>query len=91
MDDGSGPGLMSLSPTAIINPLITCVAVVSYLVVSFTQELESLGSLVHEDAVQVAGLYRADLDGLLSPSHNLVGPNVSCKEREKLKLKIKLN
>lgn len=52
----------------------------SHLVVSFTEELESLSSLVHEDAVQVTGLHRADLDGLLAPTHDLVRPNVGCEE-----------
>lgn len=48
-----------------------------HLVISFTEELKSLGSLVHEDAVQMAGLHRADLYGLLTPTHDLVGTNVS--------------
>lgn len=52
----------------------------SHLVVSFTEELESLSSLVHKDAVQVTGLHRADLDGLLAPTHDLVRPNVGCEE-----------
>lgn len=52
----------------------------SHLVISFTEELESLSSLVHEDAVQVTGLHRADLDGLLTPTHDLVRPNVGCEE-----------
>lgn len=52
----------------------------SHLVISFTEELESLSSLVHEDAVQVTGLHRADLDGLLAPTHDLVRPNVGCEE-----------
>lgn len=43
-----------------------------HLVVSFTEEFESLGSLVHEDAVQVSRLHRADLDGLFAPAHDLV-------------------
>lgn len=52
----------------------------SHLVISFTEELESLSSLVHEDAVQVTGLHRADLDGLLAPTHDLVRPNVGCEK-----------
>lgn len=47
-----------------------------YLVVSLTQELEPLSSLVHEDAVKVARLHGADLDGLLAPAHDLVGADV---------------
>lgn len=47
-----------------------------HLVISFTEELESLGSLVHEDAVQMSSLHRADLYGLLPPTHDLVGTNV---------------
>ena len=56
----------------------------SHLVISFTEELKSLGSLVHEDAVQMAGLHRADLYGLLTPTHDLVRTNVSCREEFKL-------
>lgn len=44
----------------------------SHLVISFTEELESLGSLVHEDTVQVTRLHGADLYGLLTPAHDLV-------------------
>lgn len=47
-----------------------------HLVISFTEELESLSSLVHKDAVQMAGFHRADLNGLLPPTHNLVRTNV---------------
>ena len=50
----------------------------THLVVALAQELESLGTLVHEDPVQVARLHRADLDGLLSPAHDLVGVDVGC-------------
>ncbi len=56
----------------------------SHLVISFTKELESLGSLVHEDTIEMACLHRADLYGLLSPTHDLVGTNVGCKEVFKL-------
>lgn len=54
---------------------VTCACLrnaVSHLVVSLTKEFESLGSLVHEDAVQVPRLHRTDLDGLLAPAHDLV-------------------
>jgi len=44
----------------------------SHLVVPLTKELQPLSSFVHEDAVQVAGLHSADLNGLLSPSHDLI-------------------
>ena len=56
----------------------------SHLVISFTEELESLGSLVHEDAIQMSSFNRTDLYGLLPPTHDLVGTNVSCKEGLKL-------
>ncbi len=61
----------------------------SHLVISFTKELESLGPLVHEDAIQMTGLHRADLYGLLSPTHDLVGTNVGCKEVSKLTIILK--
>lgn len=50
----------------------------SYLVISLTEELQPLSSFVHEDAIKVAGLHRSDLNGLLSPSHDLIGADVSC-------------
>lgn len=50
----------------------------SYLIISLTEELQPLSSFVHEDAIEVAGLHRSDLNGLLSPSHDLVGADVSC-------------
>lgn len=43
-----------------------------HLVVPLTKELQPLSSFVHEDAVQVAGLHSTDLNGLLSPSHDLI-------------------
>ena len=46
------------------------------LVVALAQKLELLRLLVHEDAVEVAGLHRPDLDGLVAPSHDLPGANV---------------
>ena len=56
------------------------VYMLSHLVISFTEELESLGSLVHEDTIQVASLHRPDLYGLLPPTHDLVGTDVCCRE-----------
>lgn len=50
----------------------------SYLIVPLTEELQPLSSFVHEDAIKVAGLHRSDLNGLLSPSHDLIGADVSC-------------
>ena len=54
----------------------------SYLVIPLTEELQALRSLVHEDPVQVARLHGADLNGLLSPAHDLVGADVSYGERK---------
>lgn len=42
------------------------------LVVPLTKEFKSLGSLVHKDAVQMTRLHRTDLDGFLTPAHNLI-------------------
>lgn len=50
----------------------------SCLIVSLAEELQPLGSFVHEDAIKVAGLHRSDFNGLLSPSHDLIGADVSC-------------
>lgn len=47
-----------------------------YLVIPFAQELQPLGPLVHEDAIQVPRLHRADFDGLFAPAHDLVGADV---------------
>ena len=46
------------------------------LVVPFTQELEFLCLLVHEDPVEVAGLHAADLYRLVAPAHDLAGADV---------------
>lgn len=54
----------------------------SHLVIALTQELEPLGSFVHEDPVQVACLHRADLNGFLTPAHDLVGADVGWGKRE---------
>lgn len=43
-----------------------------HLVISLTKELQPLSSFVHEDTVQVAGLHRTNLNGLFSPSHDLI-------------------
>lgn len=50
----------------------------SYLVIPLTQELQPLSSFVHEDTIKVAGLHWSDLNGLFSPSHDLIWANVSC-------------
>jgi len=47
-----------------------------HLVISFTQELKPLSSLVHEDSIQVSRLNRTDLNGFLSPAHNLIRADV---------------
>lgn len=53
----------------------------SHLVIPLAQELEPLGPFVHEDAVQVARLHRADLNGFLAPAHDLVGADVGWGRR----------
>lgn len=54
----------------------------SHLVIPLTQELEPLGSFVHEDPIQVARLHGADLNGFLTPAHYLVGADVGWERRE---------
>ena len=41
------------------------------LVISLAQELQLLSFLVHEDSVEMSGFDWPDLDGLVSPAHNL--------------------
>lgn len=53
----------------------------THLIVPLRQELQPLGSLVHEDPVQVSRLHGADLDGLLPPTHDLIGVDVGCRDR----------
>lgn len=47
-----------------------------HLVVALAEEFESLRLLVHEHAVQVAWLDRADLDCFIAPAHYLSGADV---------------
>lgn len=54
----------------------TCVRANTHLVVPLRQELQSLSSLVHENSIEVSRLHGADLNGLLSPAHDLVGVDV---------------
>ena len=56
---------------------------VTHLVIPLTEELEPLGSLVHEDSVQVACLYSTDLNGLFSPAHDLVRADMCCTQGER--------
>lgn len=42
-----------------------------HFIVPFTQELQSLRSLVHEHPIQVARFHRTYLDCFLAPSHDL--------------------
>ena len=48
-----------------------------YLVVSFTEELEFLRLLVHEDAVEVTCVNRTDFNRLVTPAHHLTCADVS--------------
>uniref|UniRef100_A0A2M3ZP20 Putative secreted peptide n=1 Tax=Anopheles braziliensis TaxID=58242 RepID=A0A2M3ZP20_9DIPT len=52
-----------------------------HLVVPLAQELQTLCFLVHEHPVQVARFYRANLDCLVTPAHNLPGTDVSDRGR----------
>lgn len=54
-----------------------------YLVIPLTEKLESLGSLVHKDSIQVTSLHRADLYCFFTPSHNLIRMNIGWKKRPK--------
>lgn len=54
---------------------------VSYLVISLTKELQPLSPFVHEDTVQVASLHWSDLNGLFSPSHDLIWADMSCRAK----------
>lgn len=47
--------------------------VCTYLVVPLAKELESLRLLVHEDPVEVSRIDGPDLNGLITPAHNLAG------------------
>lgn len=63
----------------VLTPLckVQCVCVKIYhLVISFTQELKPLSSLVHEDSIKVSRLNRTDLNRFFSPAHNLIRANV---------------
>lgn len=70
--------ILLLLETLLSHILSVCI---SYLVISLTKELQPLSSLVHEDTIQVASLHRADLNGLFSPSHDLIWADMSCKAK----------
>lgn len=38
---------------------------------------------MHENSVEVSRLHGTDLDGFLSPSHDLVGVDVGCRRNRK--------
>ena len=42
-----------------------------YLVISFTEELEFLRFLVHENAIEFAGVDRTNLNSLVTPTHHV--------------------
>ena len=56
----------------------------SHLVIPLTEELESLGSLVHKDSVQVTRLHGADLYGFLPPAHDLIRMDIGWRGGEKI-------
>lgn len=70
--------VLSFTHPTPVTHLFTPVPPVSHLVVPLRQELQSLSSLVHENSIEVSRLHGADLDGLFSPSHDLVGVDVGC-------------
>lgn len=72
-----------VSVTFLNPPAMTDLTVLhlSYLVISFTKELQPLSSFVHEDTIQVTSLHRTDLNGLFSPSHYLIWADMSCKAK----------
>lgn len=53
-----------------------------YLVIPLTEKLKSLGSLVHKDSVQMAGLHRADLYCFLTPAHNLIRMDIGWEKHK---------
>lgn len=56
-----------------------------YLIISLAEELQPLSSFVHKNTVQVASLHRADLNGLFSPTHDLVWADMSCRAQCKVR------
>lgn len=55
----------------------------SYLVVPLTEELKSLGSLVHKDSIQMTCLHRPDLYCFLTPAHNLIRMDIGWEKKHK--------
>lgn len=47
-----------------------------HFIVTFAQELEPLGLLVHKHAIQMSRFYRSYFDGLVAPAHYLSGSNI---------------
>ena len=54
----------------------------SDLIISFTQKLQFLGFLVHEDPIQMSGLHTPDLYGFVAPPHDLTRPDVGHAGRQ---------
>lgn len=59
----------------------------SYLVIPFTQELEFLGFFVHENSLQVPCVGWPQLNGLLSPTHHLVGLQVGWRDTTHMEMR----
>jgi len=58
-----------------------------YLIVTFTEELEPLSLLVHEDTVEMTALHASDLYRLVTPAHNLSRTDVRDARRHLAPLK----
>lgn len=52
------------------------------LVVPLTEKFQPLGSLVHEDSIQMTRLHRPDLYGFLTPAHNLIRMDIGWREKK---------
>ena len=46
-----------------------------HLVVTFAEEFQPLGFLVHKHTVQMSSFHIANLNGLVAPAHNLTDAN----------------
>lgn len=55
----------------------------TYLIITFTEELEPLSLLVHKNTVEVTALYTSDFDRLVTPTHYLSRADI-CDARRHL-------
>lgn len=59
----------------------------TYLIVTFTEELEPLSLLVHEDTVEMTTLHASDFYRLITPAHNLSRTDIRDARRHLAPLK----